>query len=108
MSAEIYNPNTYVESLRLDERSRTEGGENRSWLVELAEILGKMADRLGKQMIDKAREIDGILEADPDAQVAELNAELQAMTQTLNMLMQAINTIIKSIGEGARDMARKQ
>lgn len=89
-----------------------------SWLVALATMLGKMADRLGDGIVAQAGKIDQQMnkeakarndgEAVEDSNLTQLNSELQAMSQQMKMLMDAISTIIKSIGEGNSSIARKQ
>ncbi len=69
--------------------------------------LGKIADNLGKQIEDKAAALDSDIVAGKK-DLTQQNAELQALAQQMNMLMQAISTVIKSIGEGATQIARKQ
>lgn len=89
-----------------------------SWLVALATMLGKMADRLGDAIVDQAQKIDTEMnrqakarsdgEEVSDSNLTQLNAELTAMSQQMKMLQESISTIIKSIGEGNSSIARKQ
>ncbi|MEN5059398.1 hypothetical protein [Luteimonas sp. TWI1416] len=89
-----------------------------SWLVALATMLGKMADRLGDGIVKQAKLIDQQMNKEAEARnggktvedsnLSQLNSEMQAMSQQMKMLMDAISTIIKSIGEGNSSIARKQ
>jgi hypothetical protein len=91
-----------------------------SWMVALATMLGKMADRLGDAIVQQAVKIDtemnrqaGFRNDNPgksveDSNLTQLNAELTAMGQQMKMLQESISTIIKSIGEGNSSIARKQ
>jgi len=83
------------------------GGGGHGWLFAIAQALGKIADNLGKQIEQKAQDLDSSIRAGAK-DLTEQNAELQALSQQMNMLMQAISTVIKSIGEGAAAIARKQ
>lgn len=76
------------------------------WLIAIAEMLGKIADKMGEEVVAKAKEID---EAGSDADnINELNAELSAMSQVFKMFMETVSTVIKTIGEGNSSVARKQ
>lgn len=76
------------------------------WLIALAEVLGKIADKMANEIVEMARDID---EAGPDApNINELNAKLTAASQILKMFMETVSTVIKTIGEGNASVARKQ
>lgn len=90
-----------------DRNTETASAVGKGWLVAIAQILGKMADQLGKMIEDKAAKLDESIRAEKK-DTTQQNAELQALTQQMNMLMQAISTIIKSIGEGNQALAKKQ
>ena len=76
------------------------------WLIALAQVLGKIADKMGEEIVSKAKEIDT---AGPEADnINELNAELTAMSQVFKMFMETVSTVIKTIGEGNASVARKQ
>ncbi|MBD7987302.1 hypothetical protein H9645_04600 [Luteimonas sp. Sa2BVA3] len=106
--------NAVVESDRANESKAARG----SWMVALATMLGKMADRLGDAIVDQAQKIDtemnrqaGLREDGKeikDSNLTQLNAEMTAMAQQMKMLQESISTIIKSIGEGNSSIARKQ
>lgn len=100
---------SYVSSVQAEQtaaaRASKSGGHG--WLFAIAVALGKIADNLGKQIEAKAAALDSDIVAGKK-DLTQQNAELQALAQQMNMLMQAISTVIKSIGEGATQIARKQ
>ncbi|MDH5834473.1 hypothetical protein [Luteimonas kalidii] len=82
-----------------------------SWLVVLAMILGKIADKMGENLVKMAQAIDTeqqrVSDGGENSQLTELNAKMNAYSQTMNMFMQATSNIIKSLGEGNTQIARK-
>ncbi len=82
-----------------------------SWLVVLAMILGKIADKMGENLVKMAQAIDTeqqrVADGGENSKLTELNAKMNAYSQTMNMFMQAVSNIIKSIGEGNTQIARK-
>lgn len=110
---------SYVQSAEIDRAaeanlSRAKGG---GWLLAIALALGKIADSMGENMLDLASQIDALQRRqvdDPKATapdgsgLSELNARLTTMGQQLGQHLQAMSTIIKTIGEGNKDLARKQ
>lgn len=88
-----------------------------SWLVALAILMGKIADKMGENLVDMAKKIDDESnriakkandgKQAEDSKLTELNATMNAYSQTMNMFMQAISNIIKSLGEGNSQIARK-
>lgn len=119
MANEFYEVgNSYITAREVERTSenKSKGKGGGSWLVELAMVMGKMADRMGKDLVELAKKIDAQMaekskaEANGEAfegNLTELNAYLNANTQLLNTFMQSISTIIKSIGEGNTQIARK-
>ncbi|HST44668.1 MAG TPA: hypothetical protein VLK29_05520, partial [Luteimonas sp.] len=95
--------NSEVKSERTTESAAAKG----SWLVALATMLGKMADRLGNAIVAQAEKIDNQMNKEAaarndgksveDSNLTQLNSEMQAMAQQMKMLMDAISTIIKTI-----------
>lgn len=96
-----------VEAERTSEAKAAGKSGGHGWLFAIAKLLGKIADNLGKEIEKKAQQLDDSIRAGKK-DLTEQNAELQALSQQMNMLMQAISTVIKSIGEGAAAIARKQ
>lgn len=98
-------------------RAAAEGGGG-SYLMALAIMLGEIADKMLDRVMDLADQLDNL--QDEKAKVKnddkdpggmgenKLTAQLQAQTQIMNMFMQAMNTVIKSVGEANRDVSRKQ
>ena len=69
------------------------------WLRALAHALGKVADKQAADLEQRAKGLDG---AKP-SETADFNAD----TAAFNLLMNAINNTIKTIGESLGQMARK-
>ena len=112
--------NSYVGAAEASRNSESAAARG-SWLVALASMLGKMADRLGDAIVKQAELIDNEMNRQAevrneskgkksveDSNLTQLNAELTAMSQQMKMLQESISTIIKSIGEGNSSIARKQ
>lgn len=82
-----------------------------SWLVALAILMGKVADRMGENLVDMAVKIDTesqrVADGGENSKLTELNAKMNAYSQTMNMFMQALSNIIKTLGEGNAQIARK-
>ena len=87
-----------------------EGGEGKStkgdsFLVALAKALGKVMDGKMTQMKAKTDQLGGL--DSKDSKYGQLTAEIQALGQEMNMVSQALNNSIKSIGEAGSALARK-
>lgn len=110
-----YNFNNVAETDRAAE-AKSNLGNGGGWLRAIALALGKIADAMGERMLELARQIDTLQkqqESNPDATIdgkglTELNAELQVLGQQLGQMLQMLATIVKTIGEGNKDIARKQ
>lgn len=75
-----------------------------SWLHAIAEALGQKVGELAVSMTQHADDVGS-----PDAQKsANASANLTADSQLFSMYMNALSTVLKSIGEGNSAMARKQ
>lgn len=83
-----------------DARAAKSGGRAGGWLRAMAEALGKKLDAAAHEMQDLANKID---KEDPST-----TTDFQVASQEFNMLMNAANTAIKSIGEAMSNTARKQ
>ena len=121
-----------VQAQRSAEAAASAGGKgNGSYLMALAIMLGEIADKMLDKVMDLANQLDNIQDQKADIKNEHLKdngdvkkgkgardpgsmgenkitAELQAQTQIMNMFMQAMSTVIKSVGEANRDVARKQ
>lgn len=75
------------------------GSSGGSWLMVLAEALGRKANAAAETLKSKSDSLDW---EDP-----KQSSDFNAMTQQFSMLMNAINNAIKSVGEGLTTMARK-
>ncbi|WP_337243317.1 hypothetical protein [Luteimonas sp. gir] len=76
------------------------GGE-KGWLTVFAEAMGKVMQKQVDE-IQKFSESIGTKPSPADS------TELTAMTQNFQMFMNAVSTALKSMGEAAAGMARKQ
>lgn len=114
MSIEMNSYNADRIAANYSEAKSAKGG---SWLVALAKLMGAIADKMGMQLVDMAKQIDaetnrqaGIKKGGgevTDSQLTELNAEMQAHSQLMKMFMDSMNNIIKTIGDGNSGLARK-
>ena len=106
MAEVTYNPNTYVAQSEFQrEADINESVAGGSWLYQIAKLLGQIGDKMAQRVVDMAKAVD---KAGPEAKnITELNAKLNAATQVLNMFLQAVSNIIKTIGEGEAAVARK-
>lgn len=105
-----------VQSQRQGEAQAAKGGG--SYLMALAIMLGEIADKMLDRVMDLADQLDNLQDKKADIKNGDkdpggmgenkITAELQAQTQIMNMFMQAMNTVIKSVGEANRDVSRKQ
>jgi hypothetical protein len=80
-----------------------------SILMKLAVALGQIADQKLNDMAKKAQDIGnmGKIEAKNQSKFSQMNAELNALGQEFGIVSQAMNNVLKSIGEGASTVARK-
>lgn len=79
-------------------------GKGGSLLLQMAMVLGEIADKMAKECIDLAKQLDG-----PGGKASEntLTAQLQALTQQMNMFIQAMTNCMKTMGEADANLARK-
>lgn len=75
-----------------------------SVLYAMAVVLGKIADNMAEAVLKKAEQLDGSKGAGNEN---KLTAELQVLTQQMNMFIQAMNNAIKTLGEASSNVARK-
>ena len=89
------------------------GGKAESFLVAFAKALGKTMDSKMNRMMDVSKQIDKETQAannsggKKQAVIGELSSTLQGLGQELSFISQAAANSIKSIGEAASAMARK-
>jgi hypothetical protein len=122
-----YNASVEVERSATNTTARASGAGGGGWLLAIALTLGKIADAMGERMLKLAERIDTLQAAQEDNPKAtidangtvdnegksgdgltELNARLQVLGQQLGQMLQMLATIVKTIGEGNKDIARKQ
>lgn len=90
-----------AEAMESDEAKEAKaGGKGGGWLRALARALGQAADKAADRLEQQAKGLDN---ASPSE-----SAEYSADAQAFGMLMNAINTAIKSVGEALNTVARKQ
>ncbi|PXA87663.1 hypothetical protein DMC25_12370 [Caulobacter sp. D4A] len=82
------------------------GGE--SFLVKLAIALGTAVDNKMNDMLDIAKEIDNAKSNKDESKVTEMSAKMTAYGQEANIMSNALNTSLKTIGEAIAGIARKQ
>ncbi len=80
-----------------------------SLLMKLAVALGMLADNKMNQMADKTKQLGkfGEVNGKNQGQYAQLTGEIQALGQEMSMISQAMNNVIKTVGEAASSLARK-
>jgi hypothetical protein len=88
-------------------RKDAEGsGGSDSWLVAMAKAMGRMAGDKAQKMKDLSTKLEGL---DQDAkEYNETLFELQGSSQEYNLMTSAFSQVIKSVGEGLAQLARKQ
>lgn len=110
---------SFVQNVQSQRQSEVQAAKgNGSYLMALALMLGEIADKMLDRVMDLAGDLDNLQDKkaemkndkkDPGGMGEnKLTAELQAQTQIMNMFMQAMTTVIKSVGEANKDVARKQ
>jgi hypothetical protein len=99
--------NDAIDSLTTDlaqsqeaKEARATGGK--SWLMSLAESLGKIADKLADEMQAMGDELGG------GGNNPSQNVEFAAKSQEFSQFFSSANTVIKTIGEALASGARKQ
>jgi hypothetical protein len=91
-----------------EEASEAEGGSRggESRLVALAKALGALIDNKMGDIIDKSKALDAD-KANGGKQQATISAEIQALSQEISFISNALNNSIKSIGEALSTLSRK-
>jgi hypothetical protein len=97
-------------------REKVKGG--RSWLQVMADAMSQILDASLKKVDAKSTaladiqraggSLKGQAAADNAAQSTKANSEFAVANQEFSILMNSVNTAIKTIGEGLATMARKQ
>lgn len=82
--------------------AKSTGGK--SWIMAIAEALGKQADKLAKEMDDMSAKLGS---GDEKSRASD-NLKFGAKSQEFSMFFSSANTVIKSIGEALASGARKQ
>lgn len=88
-----------------------------SKLAQMALVLGMVADNMMDNVMDLALDLGKIQEKNSKLENAggvadkesenQASALMQAQTQIMNMFMQALSNMIKTVGEGGATVARK-
>jgi ABC-type transporter Mla subunit MlaD len=76
------------------------GGGAKSWIMAIAIAMGKQIDK-------KAKEMQGMADKITD-KTPSLTAKFSAASQEFGIMMNALTTVIKTLGEAMANTARKQ
>lgn len=92
-----------------DEDGNTVGGgaNGKSFMLRLALALGSVLDAKMERMAEIGEKIDAESQK-KKPQMGSLSAEMTAVGKELDFVSQALNNALKSIGESASTLARKQ
>jgi len=87
--------------------SNTKGA---SLLMKIALALGSVMDQKVKDMADKSDSIKGMgkIDGDNTSKYNSATAEMSALGQEIKIIGEALNNTLKSIGDAASSLARKQ
>lgn len=99
-------------------KEKMKGGGGKSWLQLMADSMSKVLDASLRKVDLKSTaladiqraggNLKGQAAADNAAQSTKANSEFAVANQEFSILMNSVNTAIKTIGEGLATMARKQ
>jgi len=81
-------------------KGKGKGGQG-GWLMAFAEAMGRLMEK-------QVEKIQQFADSIGDKPSPSDSTKLTAMTQMFQMFMNAVSTALKSMGEGASSMARKQ
>lgn len=85
------------------EFKEAKAGGGKSWLMAIAEALGRTADKLAKEMDDMSQKLG----TGDEKSKASDNLKFGAKSQEFNQFFSAANTVIKGLGEALASGARK-
>lgn len=83
--------------------SSTSQGDN-SWMSKVAEALAKAMTKLMDRMYNDAKD----MASDDKHTASEAKADFQVASQQYTMVVTAISTVLKTLGEANTSLARKQ
>lgn len=83
-----------------DAKDAKSSGGAKSWIMALAEALGKKLDKKADEVADLANDIND--------KKPSTTTKFGAASQEFSVLMNAANTAIKTLGEAVSSMSRKQ
>lgn len=95
-----------LKKVRQSGKEESGSAEGESRLVALAKALGSLIDKKMDDIIAKSKALDAD-KANGGKQQATISAEIQALSQEISFISNALNNSIKSIGEALTTMARK-
>jgi hypothetical protein len=78
-----------------------------SFLMALARVMGQVIDDKMDQQMEAAIDLDQANQSGDKSHISEMSAKIQALGQEINMLSNALNNSIKSVGEASSTLARK-
>lgn len=82
-------------------------GGKKSFLVQLALAMGKVIDSKMERAVELGEKLDAEQSKDKPV-TGSITAEMTAVGQEIGLITQALNNVIKSIGEAGSTLARKQ
>lgn len=82
-------------------------GGKKSFLVQLALAMGKVIDSKMERAVELGEKLDAEQSKDKPV-TGSITAEMTAVGQEISLITQALNNVIKSIGEAGSTLARKQ
>jgi hypothetical protein len=94
--------NLAVDLAESQEAKEAKASGGKSWLMSLAQALGKVADKLADEMQQMGDELGG------GGNDPSQNIEFSAKSQEFSQFFNAANTVLKGIGEALASGARKQ
>jgi hypothetical protein len=87
--------------------SATGGASGESWLMQIATVLGQMADKKLGEAAALAKTIGGTKDGDQQNIVSEMTGQMQAKMQEFSLVSNAMTNVVKALGEGLSTIARK-
>ncbi len=87
--------------------SGVSGGKGQSFLMKLAIAMGKAMDHKMDEMLDTSKQLDQANQSGDKSHTSELSGKIQALSQEIGMLSNALSNSIKSVGEASSTLVRK-
>lgn len=84
-----------------------DGIDGQSWMMQIATILGRLADKKMGEMAGLAKQIGATENGKDQNKVTELTGQMQAKGQEFGLISNAMTNVVKSLGENLSQIARK-